>query len=213
MCIACTCTNCMYFIKFLIWIPSKPPTNKYCIIMLLSVAVWCVIIVWIGLVSIPTQKLTMDFKSNMDIYERKIFELTVWKATCYCRICIDCIITSHHIGYGDFLKTVLVISQSINIVVIKPLTCGDRVNSVYLGQYHGCWCPGSLRRQDIIISHDIDYAEYICPGLTRGRNSSICVKSMWNDVKCKYKFMFPLKNLPRKGLGNESMLVYPCEIN
>ena len=39
-----------------------------------------------------------------------------------------------------------------------PLTCGDRVNSVQLGQYHGCWCPSSLRRQDI-SSHDIDYAE------------------------------------------------------
>ena len=31
-----------------------------------------------------------------------------------------------------------------------------RVISVQLGQYHGCWCPGSLRRQDI-NSHDIDY--------------------------------------------------------
>ena len=25
-------------------------------------------------------------------------------------------------------------------------------------QYHGCWCPGSLRRQGINI-HDIDYVE------------------------------------------------------
>ena len=41
---------------------------------------------------------------------------------------------------------------------IKSLTCGDRVNSVKLGQYHGFWCPGSLRRQDI-SSHDIDYVE------------------------------------------------------
>ena len=40
----------------------------------------------------------------------------------------------------------------------KPLTCGDRVNLVWLGQYHGCWCPGFLRRQDI-NSHDIDYVE------------------------------------------------------
>ena len=39
-----------------------------------------------------------------------------------------------------------------------PLTYGDRVNSVKLGQYHGCWCPGSLRRHDI-SSHAIDYVE------------------------------------------------------
>ena len=42
----------------------------------------------------------------------------------------------------------------------SSLRCGDRVNSAYLGQYHGCWCPGSLRHQDI-NSHDIDYVEYI----------------------------------------------------
>ena len=39
---------------------------------------------------------------------------------------------------------------------LKPLMCGDRVISVELGQYHSCWRPGSLRRQDISI-HDIDY--------------------------------------------------------
>ena len=58
----------------------------------------------------------------------------------------------------------------------------------------------SLRRQDI-ISHDIDYVEYIGPGLTWGRIFRTCVKSMWrNDIKCKYMFMFPQKNLARKGL-------------
>ena len=41
---------------------------------------------------------------------------------------------------------------------LKTLNCGDRVISVWLGQYHGCWCTGSLRRQDI-SSHDIDYVE------------------------------------------------------
>ena len=40
----------------------------------------------------------------------------------------------------------------------EPLTYGDRVISVQLGQYHGYWCPGSFRRQDI-SSHDIDYVE------------------------------------------------------
>ena len=36
--------------------------------------------------------------------------------------------------------------------------CGDRVISVELDQYHGCWYPGSLRRQDI-STHDTDYVE------------------------------------------------------
>ena len=61
-----------------------------------------------------------------------------------------------------------------------------RVISVELGQYHCCWCPGSLRRQDI-SSHDIDYVKYVGPGLTRGRILSTCVISMWsNNIKCKY---------------------------
>ena len=58
-----------------------------------------------------------------------------------------------------------------------------------------------LRRQDI-SSHDIDYVEYVGPGLTLGGILSTCVISMWsNDIKCKYMFMFPLKNLARKGLS------------
>ena len=50
--------------------------------------------------------------------------------------------------------------------------------------------------------HDIDYVEYVGPGLTWGRILSTCVISMWsNDIKCKYMFMSPLKNLARKGLN------------
>ena len=50
-------------------------------------------------------------------------------------------------------------------------------------------------------SHDIDYVEYVRPGLTWGRILSTCFISMWsNDIKCKYMFMFPLQNLARKGL-------------
>ena len=80
--------------------------------------------------------------------------------------------------------------------------CGDRVNSVYLGLYYGCWCSGSLCRQDI-TSHDIGYIEYVGPGLTSGRILSTCIIPMWsNDIKCKYMFMYPLKNLARKGLSN-----------
>ena len=58
---------------------------------------------------------------------------------------------------------------------------------------------GSLHRQGI-SSHDTDYVEYVGSGLTWERILSTCVISMWsNDIKCKYMFMFPLKNLARKG--------------
>ena len=57
--------------------------------------------------------------------------------------------------------------------------------------------PGSLRRQDT-SSHDIDYIVCVGPSLTRGRILNTCVKSMWsNDIKCKYMFLLPLKNLAR----------------
>ena len=47
----------------------------------------------------------------------------------------------------------------------------------------------------------LTYVEYVGPGLTWGRILSACVISMWrNDTECKYMFMFPLKNLARKGL-------------
>ena len=84
------------------------------------------------------------------------------------------------------------------------LTCGNRVISVLLGQYHGCWCPGSLRRQDI-SSHDIEYIEYVGPGLTWGRILSTCVISKWsNDIKCKYMFLFHLNKIACKWLVNVS---------
>ena len=50
-----------------------------------------------------------------------------------------------------------------------------------------------------ISSHDIDCVEYVCRGLTWGSIFSTCVISLWgNNIKCKYMFMFPLKNLARK---------------
>ena len=62
------------------------------------------------------------------------------------------------------------------------------------------WLLMALRCQDI-SSHDIDYIEYVGPYLIWGRILSTCVLSMWNnDIECKYIFMFPLKNLARKGL-------------
>ena len=90
------------------------------------------------------------------------------------------------------------------IKYVNPNPNPNRVISVKIGQYHGCWWPGSLRRQDI-SSHDIDYVKCVSPGLTWGRILSTCVISMWsNDIKCKYMFMFPLKNLARKGLRVEA---------
>ena len=35
---------------------------------------------------------------------------------------------------------------------------GDSIIPIQLSQYNGCWCPGSLRRQDI-SAQDIDYVE------------------------------------------------------
>ena len=70
-------------------------------------------------------------------------------------------------------------------------------------QYHGCWCPGSIGPKDI-SSHDIDYVEYVGPGLTRGRILNTCAISTWsNDIKGKYMLMLPLRNLTCKGLTNE----------
>ena len=55
------------------------------------------------------------------------------------------------------------------------------------------WLSGSLRRQDI-SNHDIDYVEWVSPGLIRGRISIIFGMSVWrDDMKCKYMFMYPLK--------------------
>ena len=70
----------------------------------------------------------------------------------------------------------------------------------------GCWCPGSLRHQDI-SNHDIDY------GLLRGRISTIYGMSVWRD-DLKYMFMFALQNLARKELRTTGVLPHvmllPC---
>ena len=91
------------------------------------------------------------------------------------------VIMSHVYGGGPVLQHK---SNSNHKQIYQPLMCGDRVISVYLGHYHGCWCPGSLRRQDI-SSHDIDYVVEAGPCLTRGGISTTCVLLVWrNDVKC-----------------------------
>ena len=73
------------------------------------------------------------------------------------------------------------------------------VNSVQHSKYLGCWCSGSLCRQDI-SNHDIDFVEWARSCLTWGMLSTACVMSIWrNDIKCKYMLLFPLKNLAHKG--------------
>ena len=87
------------------------------------------------------------------------------------------------------------------------LNVRGQVISVKLGQYHGCWCPGSLRRQDS-SSNDIDYVEYVGPGLIWGRILSTCVISMWsNGMNCKY-LALSLQNLALKRVNN----LYPCSL-
>ena len=40
------------------------------------------------------------------------------------------------------------------------------------------------------------------------KDLSTCVKSMWsNDIKCKYMFMFPLKNLACRGLKSSQVFL------
>ena len=52
----------------------------------------------------------------------------------------------------------------------------------------------------------IDFIEYAGSCLIWGRISTTCIVPMWrNDTKCKYMFMFPLKNLARKGLMFQKM--------
>ena len=80
------------------------------------------------------------------------------------------------------------------------------------------WNMTILCRQDI-SSHDIDFVEYIgpgvrccfwlsekqhiTPGFTWGRILSTCVISIWNnDIKCRYMCMIPLIKLARKELIN-----------
>ena len=43
------------------------------------------------------------------------------------------------------------------------------------------------------------------------RNFTTCVWLMWrNDIKCEYMFMFPLKNLARKGLTHWGRVTHIC---
>ena len=49
---------------------------------------------------------------------------------------------------------------------VKPKCAGTDLSRLNWVNIMTGWCPGSLRRQDI-SSHDIDYVEYVGPGLTQ----------------------------------------------
>ena len=57
-----------------------------------------------------------------------------------------------------------------------------------------------------VAAHDINYVEYVGPGLTWGRILATCVISMGSsNIKCKYMFMFPLNNSARKELSVQTL--------
>ena len=85
------------------------------------------------------------------------------------------------------------------------LICGDWVTLVWQGQYHGCWCLGSLHSQ-VVSTHDIDYVEWLATCLPWQKISSTCAITVWgNDRNCKYIFMVLLKNLAHKGLNRTTI--------
>ena len=45
-----------------------------------------------------------------------------------------------------------------NLPGVNELTGADRNNLIQQSKYHVCWCPGSLRGQDI-STHDIGHVE------------------------------------------------------
>ena len=57
-----------------------------------------------------------------------------------------------------------------------------------LGQYHGCWCSGSWRRQSI-SSHGIDYVELRRPWLPRGR-ISCSYSDIWIPKICSPRYVW-----------------------
>ena len=91
-------------------------------------------------------------------------------------------------------------------VSIGELNLNMRANLVQHSQYHGYWCPGFLRPQDI-STHGIDYVELVSSWITWWWTSTNCVISMWkNDINCEYMFLYHPKNLAYKGLKPVSQL-------
>ena len=88
----------------------------------------------------------------------------------------------------------------ITVWSVNPWRVGTKSFQTDKSQHHGCWCPGSLFRQDI-STHGTDYAKKVSFCLTWGRISDTCVMSMWrNDRNYGYFFLFseslPMDDLP-----------------
>ena len=78
----------------------------------------------------------------------------------------------------------------IMTVVINPYIWKWQNIPCKLGQYHGCWCPGSLCHL-VISSHGIDYIWWIGPCLLWGGIVTTCAISISrNDIKGKYILSF-----------------------
>ena len=69
-----------------------------------------------------------------------------------------------------------------SVLSLKVLMC----QPLFLCQYHGCWCPGSFRRQ-VISSHDIDHVwcGYSCLPY-EGISTTYDISVSRNDLKCKH---------------------------
>ena len=93
---------------------------------------------------------------------------------------------------------------------VSSLNVQGRIIPVQHSQCHGCWRPGSLRRQGI-GTNDTDYVEEACFCLTRGTISITCVMPVWrNDITCRYNFMFSMKHSAHKGLTEDPRTHYSC---
>ena len=65
---------------------------------------------------------------------------------------------------------------------VLAFLCGKRINSVLHSQYHGCWCPGSLRRQDIstndiVVLHEEGFqipVSFQCEGVISIVDTFLC---------------------------------------
>ena len=76
---------------------------------------------------------------------------------------------------------VLTVTQSSNDTAIKFLTLLVLGIAGEQGQYHDCWCPGSLYHQDI-SSHNIDNIGETCPFLPPGSiSSTFAISVLRND--------------------------------
>ena len=88
---------------------------------------------------------------------------------------------------------------------IWPSTCGDRVISVQLSQYHGCWCPGNVSPTFCELSNII-WRKYTMPARA---DPGFEVRGGANGTGLKWEnyYIFPFFFLDLK-LENYSVFTY-----